>query len=261
VRQRLPSVEEQKRILKKKGINIGRARTKGSVYRLYNYYITQKHPKSTPRIYAYAMEKRLLQRIDSAPEPDKVEVRTGTGRKVPVRNFIRRMDRESQKEFERSLPPNMSFQYGKRFRTVDKVRDFGVYEILPPIKANLVTVDHARKRAQQVVDELITIIHIAQWRRGRFYKNYDVGGRIIAEGHNFDIRDGPQNPPIVVSLPWTGLYKDDWLFQKSFMAEGFENVFKTLFGYSEKASVTITRVELKFSTDRRPSNVDRLRSR
>lgn len=262
-RQRLPSTDAQITALKKKGINIGRAKTKWSVYRLYNFYITQKHPKSTPRYQAYATQKRLMSRIDTAEHPEKITIRTGTGQKIKASSIIKRYDRESREEFERSLPPNISFQYGKKYRTVDKVRDHGIYIIQPPIEATVVTLDHARKRAMQVTQELIDIIHIAQRTRRRFYQNYDVGGRIVAEGRNFDTSDDmPKNPPIVVSFPWTGLFRPDDMFYGTFMEQGFDDVFKALHATSaqDKAKVIIYRVELKFSTDKRPSNIDRLRS-
>jgi hypothetical protein len=260
---RLPSKKEQLRLLKKKGINIGRARTTWSVYRLYNYYITQRHPKSSPRYLAYGTGKQFERRIETAKEPEKILVRTGTGKKVSAASVIRRLDKESQKEFERELPSNVTFTYGKRYTANDKIRDPGIYQILPPIKASVLTIEQARKRAQLVTDDIINIIHIAQRTRKRFYVNYDIGGNIIAEGRNFNISGGPKNPPIIVTFPTTGLYRDDHYFQRALMDQGFEDVFKALYAVSaqDKAVIIIYRVELKIITDRRPSNISRLRSR
>jgi hypothetical protein len=262
-RQRLPSTEQQVAALKKKGINIGRARTKWTIYRLYNFYITQHHPKTTPVTYAYATSKKTFSSIEQSKTPEKMMVRTGTGKKVSARNLIRKLDQTNRKEFERSLPRNVSFQYGRTYRTVDKVRDQGTFIIDPPIAATVLTLDHAHKRAEQVISQLLDVIHLAQRFRGRFYKDYVVGGKIVAEGRNFDTSDDmPKNPPIVVSMPWTGLYREDFMFHRMFMDQGFEDVFKVLHATSaqDKAKVIIYRVELKFSTNRRPSNTDRLRS-
>lgn len=262
--ERLPSLDAQKQALKKKGVIIGRARTPRVVNRLYRYYIRQHHPASDPRDYAYGMQKRVEQRIETTEKPEKMMVATGTGKRVQVKSIIRKQERMSIKEFERALPPNVTFHYGKTFRTVDKIRDYGSFEIIPPIRASVITIDKARKRAELVTKEIIEVIHIAQRIRQRFYKNYDVGGKIIAKGHNFEKHDKMvKNPPIIVALPWTGLHRPDEYFHMMLMEQGFEEVFQALYAKSaqDKASVTISRVELKFTTDKRPSNIDRMRSK
>lgn len=260
-RQRLPAIEEQKRLLKKKGINIGRAKTKSSVYRLYNFYITQKHPKSAPRFQAYATTKRFEAALIASEKPEQMHVRTGTGKRIKAQRLIRTFDKESREDFNRALPPNVTFQYGKTYKTVDKIRDQGIYLIEPPIRATVMTLDQAQKRAQLVTDDLIAIVHAAQRTRGRFYKDYSVGGKIIARGKHFQTDEGLASVDIVIPFPWTGLYREDFLFQRTFMDQGFNDVLKTLNNVSaqENAVVIIERVEIKFSTNRRPSNVDRLR--
>jgi len=261
--ERLPSLDAQKKALEKKGIIIGRARTPRVVNRLYRYYIRQRHPASDPRDYAYGMRTRVEQRIERSTRPERMTVATGAGKRVPVKTIIRKREQMSIREFERALPPNVSFHYGKTFRTVDKIRDYGVFQIIPPIRASVLTIEKARKRARSVTEEIIAVIHLAQRLRGAFYKNYDVGGKIIAKGRNFETHDEMgKNPSIVVSLPWTGLHRPDDYFRMMLMDQGFEEVLQALYAKSaqEKASVTILRVELKFTTDKRPSNIDRLRS-
>jgi hypothetical protein len=243
--------------LKKRGINIGRARTRWSTYRLYNYYVTQKHPKSDPRYLAYGMQKRTLTRIEVAEHPERIQIRTGTGRKISARAIIRKRDRMQRKLLEREMPGNITISYSHYYKTVDKLMDWVTYHVRPPLIITIPTIEKARHRLIYVADDIINIVKKIVELRKTTYRNYVVGGRIIAYTKNITTTDGEENPQINVSIAWVHIDRIENL--QGSLQEGFNSLIKPLYNYGGKAMIVMTAVDLKFTTNERALNIDRLR--
>lgn len=226
-----------------------------TVSRLYSFY--HRHPLSTPRNLAYGYPQRIEQKIEKYGE--KAIIRSPKG-KLSIKQYVKKTDKRQETEIINKVPVNVTLSFKHYYRTVDKLMDWMTYHITPPITATTVTVGKARKRAKKVQEDIVNIIHMVRNARATSYKNYDIGGRLTAQTRNVETMNGEKNPPLIIAMAWTNLSRPDEFFYGT-MNEAFETAFKVLYGVSAQANamVIITAVEIKFTTDKRPSNYDRLR--
>lgn len=165
----LPTPAAQKRALKERGIE-----TKGlkqsTVYRRYNYYITQGHKTSEPVQKAYAQKRDWLGYIEK--KGTKARVKTGKGY-ISAEDYM--MEYQKEKETELQLPPNAYISYGNRYRTgSQRVYDRIVYTIpeKEQIRATENTIPRALRKVYNLGLNLQPIIARMVETHGSLYKDH-----------------------------------------------------------------------------------------
>lgn len=239
--------------LRKKHVII-KAKRASTVDRLYSFY--QRNPLSTPRNLAYGLPKRIEKSIEKGKD-----FKTPKG-KITAKQYVKKHENKQRKEIKTKLPSNITINFARYYKNVDKLMDWYDYRIRPPIVATNVTLVQARKRLQFVINDIIEITHHLKKIRGKTYQDYDIGGKLLGKTKNMRTADGTLNPPLAISLQWVHL-GSKWLdgdIAKS-LNEAFEVAVKTLNNPSaqENSVVILTTFALKFTTDKRPSAYDRLR--
>jgi len=121
--RRLPSQKTQRAQLRKKGIDVRRVKGKWTLYRLYNFYITQHHTKSEPKYLAYSTSKRLEARVQKMAEPEKMKVTTGSGKRIPYKKLILKERQRIDRDTEATLLPNMSVRLNRHLGWSRKMLD------------------------------------------------------------------------------------------------------------------------------------------
>lgn len=299
MRQRLPSTDEQKRLLKKKGINIGRAKTKWSVYRLYNFYITQKHTKSTPRYLAYATSKRFEQRLAETEHPERIKVRSGTGKFVSLRRRTLHSEKRSKEDIEAAFSNKIDVDLGNWYPTVRRTRDLirlnykkFFYEKgvkFDYIKATQDTIVPAVIRAYTKITPIIaSIIEYTIKKRGSVYSTHQVSIQALGRTVHLVVykggRDQKTNPKVgrttafmalsIVHLPVNNPSVTDTEKQyynisgrltnlQDEMLRLFINFFKVVEGQSatDETAAILTDVKITIASEYSAKGLDLLRKR
>lgn len=260
----LPSQKEQYQQLKKKGIidNQGRNPVSGrkiqgkwTIYRLYKFYITDRHKKSEPYFQAYSLRKATYARIEQ--HGPRVKIATPEGLKTGS-SFVRGQDTRTEKELIRRLPPQVTPRFGRYYKTVQHVRDEFIYSIRPPIVASEVNYTVMIKRSMQVVSEIVSIIAHYLKIRGELYRNHAVGSIVHYNTDNLTTASGVENPSGYIRVPWITIQNRSLI--EAAMQEAFETAIHMIFKYPQ-AIVEIYRVDVYISTKFRSGNIDLIRAR
>jgi hypothetical protein len=260
----LPSQKEQYRALRKKGIINAKGRNpasgkriqgKWTIYRLYKFYVVDRHPRTDPYFQAYSLRKATYARIEE--HGAKVIVSTPKGKKTGVR-FIRDEDTRTEKILTRRLPENVEPRFGKYYKTVQHVRDEFTYRIRPPINASQLNYDAAFKRATRVTSEIVGILDLFLGTRRNLYKDKAVGSIVRYKTKNIRTNTGIDNPEGWIRVPWITITNKRLV--EAAMLEAFETALQIVFKYPEGV-VRIDRVDVYISTKFRGGNIDLLRAR
>jgi len=260
----LPTYKKQYEALRKKGIidkqgrnPLSRKRIQGkwTIYRLYKFYIIDKHRKTDPYFLAYSLRKRTFARIERLGPKTRVSTPSGmrTGRQ-----FIRDIDKETERSLNKKLPGNVSPRYGRYYKSVQHVRDEFIYSLRPPIHASQLSFDSAMKRAENVTDEIVGIIDMFLKVRGALYRNHAVGSIVHYDTEHVTTASGVENPSGWIRVPWITIQNRDLI--RAAMLEAFETAFMIVFKYP-KGSVSVFRVDVYISTKFRGGTIDLLRAR
>jgi len=249
-RQPLPSLEQQKQALQRKGVNIGRAKTKSAVYSLYHFYVTQKHPKSMPRYLAYRTEKRFETRVETAEQPEKIMVRTGTGQKISARQLLRKLDKSTAREVKHELPP-VATMIGTSKRFKSGKRDDGFrYRLDPSLEINFLNYKSKLQRLHSVhIPEITEVIDLLYKWRGRFY-----GSRIIGAAIFFDT----ENTPDFTNNPRGVKFTSREEFPEYLFDMLYELIVTDILRHYKDAIITIKYIEVYIRTQQHPSNIEQL---
>lgn len=260
----LPPQKKQIMELKKKGI-ITRQGTnpisgkkiqgKWTVYRLYKFYIIDKHRKTEPYFQAYSQRKAMYARIEK--QGGSLQVLTPSGKKT-ASSFIRGEDIQTEKELTKKLPVYVSPSFGKYYRSVQHIRDEFTYSIRPPIVVSEVNYRSMLRRAEEVSRELVDIIHQYLRIRGELYRNHAVGAILFYDTDNVTTSSGLNNPSGHIRMPWITI--QNYSIIEDALNECFETAFNIIFKYP-KAIVEIYRVDVYISTKFRSGNIDLIRAR
>jgi hypothetical protein len=260
----LPSQKEQYKALRKKGIINAQGRNpasgkriqgKWTIYRLYKFYIVDRHPRTDPYFQAYSLRKATYERIEK--QGAKVIVSTPKGKKTGVR-FIRDEDTRTEKALIRKLPENVDPRFGKYYKTVQHVRDEFTYRIKPAIVASQVNYDQCVKRSMKVTREIIGILDLFLSTRRSLYKDKAVGSIVRYKTKNITTHDGTINPESWIRVPWITITNRSLV--EAAMQEAFETALQIVFNYPEGV-VRIDRVDVYISNKFRSGNIDLLRAR
>lgn len=260
----LPSQREQYRALRKKGIVNAQGRNpasgkriqgKWTIYRLYKFYVVDRHPKTDPYFLAYSLRKATYARIEE--HGAKVIVSTPKDKKTGVR-FIRDEDIRTEKALIKRLPENVEPRFGKYYKTVQHVRDEFTYRIKPAIVASQVNYDACIRRSQKVTRDIVDILDLFLKTRGNLYRDKAVGSIVRYKTKNITTHDGTINPEAWIRVPWITITNKSLV--EAAMLEAFEMALQIVFKYPEGV-VRIDRVDVYISNKFRSGNIDLLRAR
>jgi hypothetical protein len=162
----LPTPVAQKRALKERGIE-----TKGlkqsTIYRRYNYYITQGHKTSEPVQKAYAQKRDWLGYIEK--KGTKARIKTGKGY-ISAEDYM--MEYQKEKETELQLPPNANMTYGRYFKFSERVKDELFYKLDKPICAMERTKFAALKKVKALGEQLLPLAANLARTHAALYKEH-----------------------------------------------------------------------------------------
>lgn len=299
MRQRLPSTDEQKRLLKKKGINIGRAKTKSTIYYLYNFYIKKKNKKTAPRYLAYRTSKRFEEKFAASEHPERIKVRSGTGKFISLRRRTLYSERRAKEEIEEAFSNKIDVDLGNWYPTVRRTRDIirmnyrkFYYEKgvkFEYIKATQDTIVPAVITAYTKITPIIANIiqHVIE-KRGNVYSTHQVSVQALGSTVHLTIhkggRDQKTNPKVgrttafmslsIVHLPVNNPYVTDE--EKRYynitnhltnlqdqMLRLFISFFKVVEGQSasDETVAILTDVKITIASEYRAKGLDLLRKR
>jgi hypothetical protein len=264
MRGKLPSQQTQRSQLKKKGIDVGRVKGKWTLYRLYNYYVTQHHPKSDPRYLAYSTRKRFESRVMTHPEPERLKVKTGSGRTIPYKTIVVRERRRIDKQTEQTLMPNMSVKLNRHLAWSKKMLD--VLRVEMNVKF---TEDNYRKKLDEVAHYLHEVVVPA------VDKMMEIRHQYYAQGeHLFGVKVNWKASDMMKTTDDTGMevmvdefhstvvyqplhYKSEYRERRMF--EAIERGALKVFDY-KNLDVTLTNIEIAFITRGYEEGIERLRA-
>lgn len=261
---RLPSQKEQYRALRKKGIIDKQGRNpyskktikgKWTVYRLYKFYVIDKHRTTEPYFQAYSLRKATYERIERLGK--KAVVSTPKGKKTGVA-FIREEDERTEKKLLSKLPSHVSPVFGKYYRTVQHVRDEFIYRIRPPITVTQLNYNAAHKRSENVVSDIVGILDLFLSSRKNLYRDKAVGSIVRYRLVGIEMRTGEDHVEAWIRVPWITITNRSLI--SAALLEAFETCMEIVFKYP-KGIVKIDRVDVYISNKFRSGNIDLLRAR
>jgi len=265
--KKLPPQKTQRTRLRKKGIDVKRVTTKWTLYRLYNYYITQRHPKSDPKYLAYATGKRLEARVQKMKEPEKLRVTTGSGKRIPYKKLILKERIDIDRATQETLMPNMSVTLNRHLGWSKKMLDVLRVQI-----GETFTEDNYQKKLKDLAHYVHEVVMPAIEKMMEIRKKYYTQGEhLIGMKINFVTSDSMKTlddtgmEVMVNSFHSTVVYNPldytDQRMQKleQRLIEAIERGALKVFDY-KNISVTLENIEIAFITRGYEEGIERLRA-
>lgn len=178
-----------------------------SINRLYGFYKTKKHPKSTPFYEVYGEKKKLERHLERYPER-KISTPSGG---ISPKIYVTKIHHKTKKNVDEQIRvkyPGVDIEYGRWYETPQHVRDEFFYIIRPSITST--KINENKNRIDTVIDHIIEILDIMVTQRQTLYKDHDVGALVYYRAGKLQI----ENIEGYTRAPWTNIFDLD-LFRDS----------------------------------------------
>lgn len=226
--------------------------SQSTINRLYSFY--HRNPINTPLYVAYGLQKRIDKRLDQYGADYKMQTPKG---RITAKKYMQDTVKQRFKNVNRKLSYQTTFTHSKYKKYMHRVQDYLVYR--PNITANDENIDRAMKKIQtQLLPVIRKDVDLVAKNFNMFYKTALIGAVSSFKSHDF-----PQGLGYNYQrLGFIRLYEKQYRKYLDFFIDELFNTIRNglrlVYEY-DKMQVTLFKIELIFTSDKKASMYEKLR--
>jgi len=238
--------------LKQHNVTKKKVLSHATINRLYSFY--QRNPLDTPVYLAYGMRKRLDENVKIYGEDYELSTPRG---KFTAKKYVTQTVKRRASFVQKKLSYRASFTHSKYKKYMHRVQDYLFYH--PRVTANEATYERTLKQLQlSLLPTVQEDVDLVAQNFQIFYKTALVGSVATFKSNDFPQGEGYNYQRVGFVRLYGHRYKEylDFFIEELFesLKQGFALVFKY-----ENMSVTLVKLEIIFTSDKRASLYEKLR--